>query len=392
MNNKVGLAIVTYTINFGTYLQAFATQVAVQKIGYETEIINIESVIKDVSKMRRQYFLGRIFDFSELKSYLPTIELILNKKLNRKFKKYYSLRENKFKEFHDKYFKIGKKYSSWKEMSNSCLDYSSVLVGSDQLWRPANIAGNFYTLNFVPDDINKISYATSFGLSKLRKEQKEVASKFLNRINYLSTREESGAVIIEQCTGRKGEVVCDPTMLLDKEEWNQYISNDPLIKEKYILVYLLNDSKDQRRIIKRFAKEKSLKIVGVLHGAGYVRGDETFVDEAPGDIGPLEFLNLIKYATYIFTDSFHGSVFSTIFEKQFYVFKRFSDKNKMSTNSRVTNLLNKLGLSGRLVDNYINNVDSIDYEIVNKKLIEFRMFSKDFLITSLEAGMKNDRG
>lgn len=80
MNKKVGLAIVTYTINYGTYLQAFATQEYIKKIGYETEIINIESVIKDVEKRRRKYFFSRLLNFSEVKSYLPAIKLLVNKK------------------------------------------------------------------------------------------------------------------------------------------------------------------------------------------------------------------------------------------------------------------------------------------------------------------------
>ena len=90
----------------------------------------------------------------------------------------------------------------------------------------------------------------------------------------------------------------------------------------YFLVYLLNNSKEQRNLIRCFARKKSLKIVGILHGAGYIKGDEFFVDEAPRDVGPFEFLNLVKNATYVFTDSFHGSVFSTIFEKQFVTIMR----------------------------------------------------------------------
>lgn len=388
MNKKVGLAIVTYTINYGTYLQAFATQEYIKKIGYETEIINIESVIKDVSKRRKKYFLSRLLSVSEIKSYLPTIKLLISKKINKKFKEYYLRRKKKFDEFHDVFFEIGPKCDSWSGLESKCLEFSSVVVGSDQLWRPANIAGNFYTLNYVPENINKISYATSFGLNEIRKGQRNIARSFLNRIQFLSTREESGAAIIKECTGRVASVVCDPTMLLTSKEWNSYIAANRLIKGDYIFTYMLNDNKKQRQYIKNFAKQKSLKIVGVLHGAGFVKGDDKFVDEAPADIGPFEFLNLIKNASYVFTDSFHGSVFSILFERQLFVFKRFSDKNKMSTNSRVVNLLNRLDLLDRLIENETKCLpEDIDYKKVNEKLSIFRKYSENFLTEALKAGV-----
>lgn len=388
MNKKVGLAIVTYTINYGTYLQAFATQEYIKKIGYETEIINIESVIKDVSKRRKKYFFSRLLSVSEIKSYLPTIKLLINKRINKRFRNYYSRRKEKFDEFHDVFFEIGPKCDSWAGLESRCLDFSSVVVGSDQLWRPANIAGDFYTLNFVPENINKISYATSFGLNEIRKKQRNAVKSFLNRIQFLSTREESGAAIIKDCTGRVASVVCDPTMLLTAKEWNSYIGATPLVKGEYVLIYMLNDNKKQRRYIENFAKRKSLKIVGVLHGAGFVKGDDKFVDEAPADVGPFEFLNLIKNASYVFTDSFHGSVFSILFEKQLFVFKRFSDKNKMSTNSRVINLLSRLDLLNRLIENETKCLlEDIDYKKVNEKLSEFRKYSENFLTRALDAGV-----
>jgi hypothetical protein len=127
------------------------------------------------------------------------------------------------------------------------------------------------------------------------------------------------------------------------------------------------------------------KVVGILHGAGYIKGDEKYVDEAPVDVGPFEFLNLIKHAKYVCTDSFHGCVFSTIFEKNFYAFKRFSDLDKMSTNTRVTGLLNKFELLGRLVEEYDEIcLDSIDYSKVNEKVEEFRDYSLNFLTSALK--------
>lgn len=385
MKEKIGLAVVTYTINYGTFLQAFATQTAIRNLGYETEILNIESVIDDVSKKRRKYFLKQLFNVAELKSYRHTISAIIAKKFDKKYRTFITQREQCFREFGEKNFLVGKKCDSWKGLSEHCTKFTSIVVGSDQLWRPANIAGNFYTLNFVPDDVTKISYATSFGLKEVRDNQREIARNFLSRIEYLSSREASGAKIIRDLTGRNAEVVCDPTLLLDKDDWDVFLPTTPIVSGEYILVYLLSNSKEHREYIKRLSKETSCKIVGVLHGAGYIKGDENFVDEAPAAIGPFDFLNLIKYAKYICTDSFHGCVFSTIFEKEYFAFKRFSDKDKMSTNTRVTDLLDKFGLGHRLIESFDDiQLEPINYNEVNRRVGSFREYSQGFLSDSLK--------
>lgn len=388
MNNRIGLAIVTYTINYGTFLQAFATQTAVDNLGYETEILNIRSVMADVSKARRKYFARQIFNLPELKSYRHTIEAIIARKIDPQYKAYFSEREKCFRAFNERFFKIGPVCNSWEGLSSHCRNFESIVVGSDQLWRPANIAGDFYTLNFVPLDINKVSYATSFGLNQIRKDQKEKAAAFLQRIDFLSCRETSGKRIVKELTGREAEVVCDPTLLLSRMEWNSFLPDNPVVEGKYILVYLLGNNKKHRQFVKRLAAMTSCRIVGVLHGAGYIKGDGSFVDEAPAALDPFDFINLIKNAQYICTDSFHGCVFSTIFEKNFYAFKRFSDQDRMSTNTRVIDLLDRFGLGDRLVENF-NNIDvsAIDYGKVNQNVEAFRQASLRYLRNAL---MKNE--
>lgn len=385
MNNKVGLAIVTYTINYGTFLQAFATQAAIRALGYETEILNINSVIHHVSSARKRYFLKQLLNIAELISYRHTISAIVAKKLNKTYRCYMLRREKCFKEFSDKQFSIGKKCDGWQGLSQHCENFSSIVVGSDQLWRPANIAGNFYTLNFVPDHINKVSYATSFGLKEIRPNQKDIASAFLGRIQYLSCREESGTNIIKNLTGRSAKVVCDPTLLLQQRDWDRFLVPTPIIEGDYVLTYLLSNNKKHREYARKLAEKTSCKVVGILHGAGYISGDEHHVDEAPVDVGPFDFLNLIKHAKYVCTDSFHGCVFSTVFHKDFYAFKRFSDKDKMSTNTRVTGLLSKFGLSHRIVEDYNEiSLDPICYDEVGERVEDFRKYSLNFLSDSLK--------
>ena len=287
MDKKVGLAIVTYGTNYGTYLQAFATQHIVRKLGYDTEVINIDSVQKEVGKARKKYFAKRIFSPSELKSYKHVLIGIVREKTNKKYRQYMANRKEQFEKFRKSKFVFSEVRNSWSGLSQLCQErYEHVLVGSDQLWRPANIEGNFYTLNFVPENVNKIAYATSFGLSEIRKNQSEKAKSFLSRINHLSVRETSGAKIVKNLTERDIPVVCDPTLLLSQDDWDQFVAKEPIVKEKYILCYFLGNNKAHREFAKKLAEKTGCKVVGVLHIAGYLSIDKKFGDIVPNDIGP----------------------------------------------------------------------------------------------------------
>ena len=372
-HKKVGLAIVTYGTNYGTYLQAFATQHVVRGLGYDTEIINIDSVKQEVSRARKKYFFAQIFNFPELKSYAHVILGIIGEKINKKYRCYIENRKDQFWEFREKNFYFSEVRNSWNELTKLCYErYSDVVVGSDQLWRPANIAGDFYTLNFVPDGVNKIAYATSFGLKDIRDNQRETAKTFLSRINHLSVREVSGAVIVWNLTGRKIPVVCDPTLLLTKEQWGNFIADKPLIQGKYILCYFLGDNKEHRVYARKLAATSGCKVVGILHMAGYMSVDKDFTDVAPTDIGPFEFLNLIRNASYVCTDSFHGCALSILFNRHLFAFRRFSQDNKMSTNDRIITLLSMLGMEDVLITGRENVADCVkiktDYHDVEARL------------------------
>ena len=189
MKQKVGLAVVTYMNNFGSYLQSYATSEVIKNLGYETEVISIDGVQKEIDLARRKYFMRRAFNLSELRSYLVSIQGVARFKLDRTYARQMAERNAMYEVFRKENFKFSKIGYGWDEISKMCLDYSSVVVGSDQLWRPANIEGGYYTLEFVPDKVNKVAYSTSFGVASLPKSQAEKAKQFLPRINHLSVRE-----------------------------------------------------------------------------------------------------------------------------------------------------------------------------------------------------------
>lgn len=255
-------------------------------------------------------------------------------------------------------------------------------------WLPSNIAGDYYTLSFVPDNINKIAYATSFGVSEIPEDQKKKTSIFLKRINYLSAREKSGQRIIKEITGRRVQLVCDPALLLTKDEWEKEINKKRLIRDEYIFCYFMGNNLWHREFVKKLKNITGYKVVALLHLDQYIKSDESYADITPFDISPDDFINLVKYSKIVCTDSFHGTVFSLIFEKKFFTFMRFSDTETLSTNSRISTLLNLTGCEDRLVSNNVDVYEMLSRRMNNKciqdNLNEFRRDSLEYLKRSLE--------
>ena len=120
--------------------------------------------------------------------------------------------------FTEQYIRKSSACADFTELTSYCKEnYDTILIGSDQLWLPANIAADYYTLNFVPDGVKKIAYATSFGVSSLPDDLKGQASRFLSKIDHISVREEAGKKIIQSMVDKEVEVVCDPTLLFTGE-------------------------------------------------------------------------------------------------------------------------------------------------------------------------------
>ena len=386
MAKKVGIVSCYFKHNYGSMLQAYATQKILDDMNIENETINIDKNI-DFSNGKKKYYMGQVFNFQFIKSKLGMIKLKLDKKINKNLGKNISIRDKKYEEFR-KTFRLTEPYKTYAELNEKAeKDYSSVIVGSDQLWLPVNVVADYYTLNWVPEDVNKISFSTSFGVSVIPEKYKESYKKFLNRINYLSTREVAGQKIIKELTGRDATLVCDPTLLFNKNEWMSIQKEEPIIKGKYIFCYFLGKNIEHRKFAERLKEKTGYKIVSLNHADEYVKYSDMFADEAPYDVGPAEFLNMIRNAEYVCTDSFHGTVISLINNVKFFTFRRYNSKSKVSTNSRIDSLLGIVNLKERLI-NGDEDVEKeiekkIDFENVNIKLEEFRNTSKEFLKNAL---------
>ena len=384
---KVALAINYDYHDYGGMLQAFATQRFLTKNGIDSDVINFDKLKGDINKRKWRYFLSNIFDLSIVKEKSKLIEKKLKQKSNEKLKSGMAERDAAFDEFCKNHFKVSRAFKSWEDMAKASRnEYDAVVVGSDQLWLPSNIMADYYTLNWVPQDVKKIAYATSFGIGSIPAKYSKIYSHYLKRINYLSARETSGQDIIKKLAGRDVQLVNDPALLLDADGWNEVISNRPLIKEKYVFCYFMGNNPEQRDFVRRLANEKGLKVVALLHLDQYISSDENYVDMAPWHVSPADFVNLVKNAECVCTDSFHGTVFSIIYSRPFFTFKRFNKKASLSTNTRITSLLTRLGLMDRLVlDMDSKQAFDIDWKKIQSGVSQFRKASSEYLLNAIRA-------
>ena len=380
----VGLDLAFNGVNYGMLLQAYATQVVFDAMGVDSEIIDYKRT--DKKGVRLTPYLTFFF-FDKFKNrvishrrYSPNKE-----QLSDFQKKNIMLRKEVANEFrlcrlhdvvecngYEKLCQIGKKYDA-------------VVVGSDQLWLPEASFGVFRTLRFVPDNVRKISYATSLGVSQYPFWCKSSAKQFLDRFDYISVREEQGKKIVTSLIEKEVEVVVDPTYLLTCDEWKKLIPQEKNQYGNYVLCYFLGSDKKARDIAIDYARKNGCRLVSILSNECFLKDDEKFGEVLIGKT-PEEFVNLIRNASCIFTDSFHGMAFSIINKKDFFIFYRKRD-GAASRGSRIDNALKNWGLDKRLILNgdeqELTNNNHIDYREVDVRIAEKREMSLNYIRRSI---------
>ncbi len=393
---KTAIVSCYFIHNYGSMLQAYATQKLLDKLHIENETINVSGFLGEFRKAQYSYILKSGINSDIFRDRLGKAKNVIVKKfLKNDYTRNIKQRDIKFDYFAESRIRISQVYVSLEDLANKCSDnYGAVLIGSDQLWLPANIAADYYTLNFVPDKVNSVAYATSFGVSELPQDVAEMARKFLPRIKHISVREQAGQKLIKELTGRTVPVVCDPTLLFTGEEWMEIQQKDRFIEEPYIFCYFIGGTQIHRDFVKRLKEETGLKIVALTHVDHYMKSDEGYADYTPYDVGPSEFLNLIRNASYVCTDSFHSTVFSILYKKEFFEFKRYTEKTKQSTNSRLDTLFDLTGIHDRMLngDEDIQKcLDmKIDYEKVHRNLALVREESYRYLRAALADSCETD--
>ena len=341
---KIGI-ITIQSRNFGNRLQNFALQEVLHALGHTVFTIRREMPTRKSVGRRIQAFIQFVFQ----------------------------TKNAKFEKFDKRIFK-SKEWATADEWSKNIRDaYDFFIAGSDQLWNPYyNFVGGSDFLTFAKRN-QKISYAASFGVSEIPKEQQGKYRSYLSTFKEISVREERASEIVYNLTGELVEVVLDPTFLIKRETWKS-IERKPrgFYLDRYVLVYELGEADVSLKTCLTKIREKGkLDIVDIRKKTRM--GKEW-------SIGPMEFLYLIDHAEYILTNSFHACVFSVIFHKRFLVFERFD----LDMGSRIDTLLKNFSLENcRYVENYdVQNVE-IDYEQVEKKLRVAQEKSWSFLKRAL---------
>lgn len=355
--------------NFGNKLQNYAVQETLKKYNLEVDnIINIPLLNNKNVSIKKH--------FSRLKFYIKGTFDKIFKGLDYHY--CYDLNDTKerqksFLEF-NKYINNTKHFFSFRHIKRFN-NYDYYFVGSDQVWNPQ--FGGLSDLDLLTfTDKNKISLCASIGIDNIPNEFKTKTTIALKEFKAISVREDKAKEIIQDLTNREDiKVLVDPTMFLTIDEWNK-VSKKPkkLTFKNYILCYFLGElSNERKNKIESFAKINNYEIINILDE------DSDFYSS-----GPSEFIYLESHAKFIFTDSFHSSVFGILYHIPFIVFNREGKRNNM--NSRIVTLLNKFGLEDRLFqdDLDIDDYKKIDYNSVEKILISERKKAMTFLETNIK--------
>ncbi len=371
--------------NYGGIAQAWALQKYIEMLGAETEVLNYK---RTSPPMFLQTNNG-------IKNKFKNLPQKLNLKINNKFA------HNRYYESLKKNFLVREKaFENSRDMvRHSCLytdetiketadRYDVFISGSDQIWKPGTIRDAF-VWGFLPDGKKRISYASSISMSNLSDAYGKFMKERLAKYSSISVRESEAARYLEKISGRSVATVVDPTLLLTDDIWNDFAAANRKINERYMFAYMLGEDVRQRKHIIEIAKERKLKIVTLPHIEGYVRACDTgFGDIEMYDIDLPEFLGLIKNAELVCTDSFHGVVFSNIFETEFFVYERSVLDNRYNMNSRLENFLNITDSRQRLIDisvpvKALNKIPYTDFGRVKALLDKERKKSQKWLERAL---------
>ena len=364
MNKRVVVVTWTGVHNYGTALQSYSLQYAIEKLGYNVLIMDKVHYISIWGQIKRMI-----------------MNLLCILKRNRNGKSY------RMMQFHQTFQKIFRP-STIKELQKLVSETDVFVSGSDQIWNTAYRYDSMMFLDFAKTK-KRISYATSIGTGVIPETFKPMISAHLMKYSNISVREKTAALLLADLTGRNDIVtVLDPTFLLDHREWHlfaQYSVLDVELPEKYILCYFVGENlcyKQQVSDIKEKSGISNVVVVLLKETQCVNIGGQTItIDNA----SPNDFVKLIENASIICTDSFHATAISINFSKPFVEFLRFNDNSQTSQNSRIYDLLHHYGLS-----DYVYNVFSskwlepINYVNVNKILDSDRTESWTYLRKSLE--------
>ena len=341
---RIGIITFHRAINYGAVLQSYALQQFLLKKNFDVCIIDYEN--DHIKKQYKSFFVSSLS--------FKKIALSLLYYRTRKIK------NKKFKKFRDEYLVLSNDRNIKKcNLQYEGKKYDYIISGSDQVWNPkATDWDDSYLLSFI-DNEKKISYAASLGTNVIDEKTKAFLKNNLEDFKSISIREIINKEDLENLLKRDVIVNIDPVFLLTNSDWNNFNLEKNKVKQKYVFIYCLHEQ-NCYKYGKELAEKNNLKIVYVPNSLRVkLKGKKVTT------AGVTEFLNYIKNAEYVVTDSFHVTAFSIIFRKNFFVVLK---QKKQELNFRLTNLLNKFELDSQIIysDSDLNkkpNYNNIEYKI-----------------------------
>lgn len=359
---KISIITLHRVFNYGSVLQAYATQEILKNYNLETEIIDYIP-----KKWQTKHLL---FDIPDSNGFIKDNIY----RLLRAFSVF--LKQKTFWKFLKKNINMSRTYKSYESLLKNPPQADIYCTGSDQVWNSdfCHMDKSFY-LQFGDKNIKRIAYAASMGNTVLEKNEEKTISEYIKDYSHVSVREDAAVNILERM-GFSSSCVIDPTLQLEKEEWLK-LSSKRIVKEKYLLLMLLyNEDNNATEIARKIADEKGLKLVKISWELKKPELVDILMTHRP--VG--DFISLIHYADFIVTNSFHALAFSINLNKQFIAIKRNVH------NSRLDSILKLTNLEERLVNEQYNSKiteKTIDFEPVNRILDIERKKTHSFLEEAL---------
>lgn len=374
---KIAVVNRTNLKNYGSVLQVYALCEAINNLGYQAEVVwekgNLSKNWDIRPKKIIQTFFKLISNPSLFLSIFRTVKAVKQSAINPN-------KAAKFDEFSNEHFT--RHFYSEKELTRIAKteEYYKYVCGSDQIWSSTTLyVDPLMYLRFAPTE-KRVAYAPSLGRDYIPDYNKRIMRKYISDIPYVSVREKVGQRLIKELTGRDVPVVLDPTLLLTKYDWDKL--KIPEKRNNYVLCYFLDETSETvLNTIENICENNGKIIINI--GCSFSQGNK--VDVVNEHIGPGEFLGLVENADMVFTDSYHGMLFSIIYQKGFWSIER--NYGEYDQSSRQRNVLSMLHLENRYISDNVAEIafEGIDYTKVNKALQPQRDYSINFLNNALKS-------
>ena len=374
---KIGIITFHNSYNCGSMLESYAMQTILKKMGMETEIINF-------SNEGQKEIYNYKFKNNSIKNIIKNILIF---PAIKKIK----LNNYKYEEFKNKNFILSEnEYSKQEELTD--YEYSTVVAGSDQIWNITIEDGDdAYFLPWVKK-ARRVAYSPSFGSKKIAEHTDNINKyiDYLNKFDAISIREQNGNKWIKEMIGQDVPVLLDPTMLLNKEDYDKIKDNNN-VKDKYIFFYAPSFDTEICRFVKKVADKYNLKVITWSTKSYFVKLIRRFGFELPDYEDPSVYLNLIANAELVFTTSYHGTIFSTIYKKKFFTIK---NGGMYGNDDRVLTLLNQLNMLERLTpfefDDNKDYLEEVNYEKYDSSVDELKNKAFDYINKNIKEFYENE--